>query len=209
MSQLATEKDLVMTATAGDTSALEQLLCTHLSSLEHYIEPKLPAKVRGRVGTDDLLQEILTQAFRSIRHFEYRGDGGFLAWLKGIADYRLADELKRLGRQKRGGDRQQLQADVNQSGSVTTLLDWLYEDSHLPEDSVARREAEQAIHVALAGLPEDQREAVRGNILQGNSIEEVAREMGRTENAVRGLIHRGKRNLAEAMGRSSRWFGTG
>jgi RNA polymerase sigma-70 factor (ECF subfamily) len=207
MSQLAAEEALVTAAMAGDTFALEQLLCAHLSPLERYIEPKIPANVRRHLGTEDLLQEILAEAFRGIQHFEYRGDGSFLAWLRAIADHRLADELRRLGRKKRGGDRQQLlPADGSRSGSVTTLLDWLYEDSHLPEHSVARREAERAIHVALAGLPEDQRQAVRGNILQEKSIEEVALEMGRTGNAVRGLVHRGKKNLAEAMGRSSRWF---
>jgi DNA-directed RNA polymerase specialized sigma24 family protein len=58
----------------------------------------------------------------------------------------------------------------------------------------------------MARLPADQREAIRESFLNGKTIEGVAQAMGRTVDAVRGLIHRGKKNLAEAMGRSSKWF---
>ena len=67
-------------------------------------------------------------------------------------------------------------------------------------------EAEQAIRVAIAGLPADQADAIHLRYLQGKSVAEIAADTGRTEGAVRGLIHRGKLSLAEAMERSSRWL---
>ena len=63
-----------------------------------------------------------------------------------------------------------------------------------------------ALQVALAGLPEDQREAIRLNLLQGKTLEETATAMDRTTPAVRGLIRRGKQQLSEAMGRASVWM---
>jgi RNA polymerase sigma-70 factor (ECF subfamily) len=71
---------------------------------------------------------------------------------------------------------------------------------------IARDEALQALHIALAGLATDQREAIRLRHLEGKSLEETAAAMGRTPDAVRGLVHRGKQQLQEAMGRASRWL---
>ncbi len=207
MSQSVAEKELVAAAIAGDSAALEQLLFENFSTLERYVEPKIPADVRQHVGAEDLLQDVMTQAFRDIRHFQYRADGGFVAWLKTIADHRTTDTLKRIRRKKRGGDRHQVTAaDVAQSSTMATLFDLICQDSNLPDKSAARREAEQALQVALAGLPEDQRDAIRANFLHGKDVAQIALEMGRTPDAVRGLIHRGKKSLAEAMGRSSRWL---
>jgi RNA polymerase sigma-70 factor (ECF subfamily) len=207
MSDVETERRLVAAAMGGDVLALEQLLCAHLTPLERYIDPKIPPDIRRHVGTDDVLQEILAQAFRNIHRYEHRGDSGFLAWLKAIADHRLTDILKRLRRKKRGGDHNRLsKADMAGPTSSANLIDQVCQDNHLPDDSAARREAEKAIQVALAGLPADQRDAIRANLLEGKSIEEVAQQMGRTADAVRGLVHRGKKKLAEAMGRSSQWF---
>jgi RNA polymerase sigma-70 factor, ECF subfamily len=207
MSEFVAEKDLVAAAIDGDAVALERLLFANFSELERYVGPKIPDDVRQLVGTEDVLQEVLTQAFRDIRQFEHRTEGGFLAWLKTIADHRVTDALKRVRRKKRGGNRHRVTAaDVVNTSTMATLFDLICADSHLPDKSAARREAECALQVALAGLPEDQRDAIHANFLQGKDVEQIAIDMGRTPDAIRGLIHRGKKNLADAMGRSSRWL---
>jgi RNA polymerase sigma factor (sigma-70 family) len=71
---------------------------------------------------------------------------------------------------------------------------------------MARRDAVLAVQVAVAGLPADQREAVRLHLLEGKSLQETAVAMDRTKSAVRSLIHRGKQKLSEALGRASLWF---
>ena len=67
------------------------------------------------------------------------------------------------------------------------------------------QKAVEALQVAITGLPDDQRQAIHLN-LSGLSLDEIAETMNRTEAAVRGLLHRAKRALREAMGRSSKWF---
>jgi RNA polymerase sigma-70 factor (ECF subfamily) len=207
MAHLESEHELVIAALAGNAEAMERLLSQNMSAIESYIKPKIPDNARRHLSPEDLVNEVLAQAYRDIDQFTFHGDASFLSWLKTIANHRLMDALKGIRRKKRGGEYHQL-CDVQGSDSagIAGLLEMIAKDSHLPERSAARREAEQAIQVALAGLPDDQRHAIRSNVLQGKSIEEIAQEMGRTENAVRGLIHRGKKNLAEAMGRSSLWF---
>src|SRR3990172_8406221 len=103
MSEPDAEKALVEAAVAGDTTALEQLLLMHFSSLERHVEPRTPADARRHLGAEDVLQDVLAQAFRDIKQFQYRDDASFVAWLKTIADHRLSDAHKRLGRKKRGG----------------------------------------------------------------------------------------------------------
>jgi RNA polymerase sigma-70 factor (ECF subfamily) len=207
MSERASEKRLLDAAVAGDLAALEQILLSHFQTLERHIEPKIPPEARRHIGAEDVLQDVLTQAFRDIDQFQERDGSSLIAWLKTIADHRLTDALKRIGAKKRGGHQHRLSsADFAQTSNVAALIDIVCHDSHLPQKSVARREMERAIKVALASLPENQRAVIVARYVEGKDVTEIARDTGRTEGAVRGLIQRGKENLAEAMGRASQWL---
>jgi RNA polymerase sigma-70 factor, ECF subfamily len=207
MSEVTTQNALISAAVSGDTAALEQLLLGHFPTVERHIEPRIPSEVRRHLGAEDVLQEVFVQAFRDIGKCNCENDVSFLAWLKAIADHRLADAIKHLGRLKRGGDRHQLsRANLPEMSTYATLIDVVYHDSHLPDDSAVRREMERAMQVALASLPETQRDAIRAHYLFNKDVALIAKETGRTTGAIRGLIDRGKKKLAEAMGRSSQWF---
>lgn len=201
------ERALVDAATAGDGAAMEQLLLFHFSMLERHIGPKIPATARRQLSVEDVLQDVFTQAFRDISQFDLRDSSSFVGWLKGIADHRLADALKRMRRKKRGGDLHQLSAvGDGRTSTVFQLIDIVCQDGGFPGKAVAREEAAQAIQVAVAMLPDDQRDMIRARFFDGLDIEEIAQATGRTAGAVRGLIYRGQKKLAEFMGRSSRWL---
>jgi RNA polymerase sigma factor (sigma-70 family) len=203
------EEELLKLAVAGDEVALERLLFGAYAELERYTTAKIPANARRHLGADDIAQDVFAQAFRDIRSCTSTTAAAFGAWLKSIADHRLADALRGLTRKKRGGDRQRLSsADFANSSSMAALLEILAAESRLPEHSVVRREAETALNVALALLPADQRDVIGAHFLRHETIEEIAQRTERTTAAVRGLVHRGKKNLAEAMGRSSLWLGS-
>jgi RNA polymerase sigma-70 factor (subfamily 1) len=207
MSNCGPEQALLDSAIAGDTTALERLFFTYFSALERHIEPQIPRNARRQFGVDDILQEVFYQAFRDIGQCASATPSSFYAWLKAIADHRLTDAVKRIGRKKRGGDYQQLSiSGVAKASTMATLIDFVCHDSHLPDQSAARREAEKLIQVAVSMLPEDQRTVIRAHFFDHMSVAEIAQQTGRTSAAVRGLIYRGKVRLAEAMGRSSRWL---
>ncbi len=206
MSEFAPESVQVESAIAGDSAALEHLLWSHYGTLERHIAPKISAAARKHFGVEDILQTVFSQAFRDIRKFEPRGDGAFFAWLRTIADHRLIDELRKLDR---GGAHQVSNTAFGSENSIRELFDVVCRDSDSPSKAAAGKEAIQAMRIAIAGLPEDQQQVIRLHFLEHKTIEEIAAKTGRTEAAIRGLVHRGKKNLAEAMGRSSRWFSSG
>jgi RNA polymerase sigma-70 factor (ECF subfamily) len=209
MSAGESDQELVARAVAGDRSALEELLLSQSPRLERHIAPKIPASLQGILSVEDVLQETFVQAFCTIGSFEFRSAQALSGWLTTIAENQLLDSVKAQQREKRGGERRQVRGPVDgQTSSILDLIEMLSDGGHTPGRSVARREAIQAIQVGIAGLPEDQREAIRMHLLEGKSLADTATAMHRSSGAVRALIQRGKEQLRAAMGRASLWLST-
>jgi RNA polymerase sigma-70 factor (ECF subfamily) len=205
--ELADEEALVVAAASGDRGALERLLLAHYSRLEIRVRSRLGPEVAGLVGVEDVLQEAFVDVFRGIDRFRPMADGGFTAWLNSIVEHRLLDTVRRLRRKKRGGDRHQVTRPATAAdSSLADLVALLSDHGSTPSQCAARDEAIRAIHVGLAGLPTDQRAVVMHRYIEQQSIESTAAAMQRTPGAVRGLLHRAKQSLRDAMGRSARWF---
>ena len=206
MSSVDEQRSLISQAKRGDRSALEQLLLSYAPKISNHIARRLP-QLEGLVTVDDILQETLLNAFLGIHKLDQTSPRSFSAWLKAIADMRLLDALKAHGRQKRGGKFHQVRhAPDMQRGKLVDLIDLLPADISTASRQLARREAVIAIHVGMAGLPAEQRTAIQLHYLEGKSVEETATALDRSPSAVRSLIHRGKRNLAEALSRASLWL---
>jgi RNA polymerase sigma factor (sigma-70 family) len=67
-----------------------------------------------------------------------------------------------------------------------------------PQEEMERRAVVRETLAALAGLPERQREALLRIAVEGRSQDEVARELGVSEGAVRQLVHRARLTLRAA-----------
>ena len=207
MSSVETVESRIALAKAGNREALEQLLLAYGPQVSQHIARRFLPSLKRVVSPDDILQETLLQAFLGIGTFEQTSAESFCAWLKAIADMRLLDALKAQQRQKRGGQLNQVIArPESQTSWVIDLIEQLPGDASTASRRMARREVVLAIHVAMAGLPSDQREAIDLHLLKGKTLEETAVALGRSTSAVRSLIHRGKRNLGEALGRASLWL---
>jgi RNA polymerase sigma-70 factor (ECF subfamily) len=201
--------DLVRAAIAGDRLALERLLLAHYDDLAQRVASRLPARLQATQSVEDILQVTFAQAFRDISRFEQRDDATFGNWLARIAENRLLDSIKQHDAHKHGGDLHRVAESARDESRVLSLWDWIAADDTSPSSIVARDEALQALNVALATLSPDQRDAIRLRMLEGKSLEETATAMGKTPDAVRGLVHRGKQQLQGAMGRASQWLRTG
>lgn len=193
-------------ALAGDRVALERLLLAHYDDLARRIAAKLPPRLQSTQAVEDILQFAFLQAFRDIAHFQPRTDATFGDWLARIAENRLCDAIRQHDRPKHGGDLQRVADCPRDDSRILSLWDWIVATDTSPPSAAVRGEAVQALQVALAALPDDQRLAIQLQHLEGRSVEEAAAAMGRTPGAIRGLVHRGKLELVAALGRASQWL---
>jgi RNA polymerase sigma-70 factor (ECF subfamily) len=199
--------ELISAAAGGDRLALNDLLLLHFDSLHEFIQRRLPARLNGVLSVDDAVQETLVRAIRGIRRFELREGHTFEAWLMTVARHTVESLIVAADAQKRGGTfRRQLRGVEAPTSSLADLIDLLTDDSSTASAAAARKEAGRAVQVGIACLPDEQQEAVRLRYLQGQSVAATADALGRSPAAVRGLLHRARTRLRDALGHSSRWF---
>jgi RNA polymerase sigma-70 factor, ECF subfamily len=161
----------------------------------------LLARSQDGVGGDaasDLVQKTLLAACSQQEQFRGRTKAELAAWLKQILRNQVIDAYRQQRRLKRDVAREvALEAGVD--GSFTRADDWLAAVDSSPSQRVARQEELVQLAGALAELPEAQREAIVLHHLQGASLAAVAQQLGRTEAAVAGLLHRGLKALREHL----------
>lgn len=201
------EDERVGRAVAGEPLALEGLLLDHYGPIAARVEHQVPESMRAVLGVDDLVQETFAEAFRGIGTFVPTGPGAFGAWLGAIADHRVVDAVRAQRAAKRGGGWRKIETGpAAHSGSIGALIDLIAVSERTPSRSVSGHEAAAAVHVALAGLRPEYRDALRLRYLLALPVAEVAGRMGKTESAVHKLCARGLQQLREAMGDASRYL---
>lgn len=207
MAGIRSDRDLAQRAVAGDRDALSELLYRHYAPIETLIRRSIPEDLREKLDAEDILQDVHIEAFRTVAKLDPDGDDTFIRWLTTIAQQRLIDRIRAARRLKRGGGRVRLRtmAGAAQDG-LSGLLNRLAVDPHSPTRSLAGREAAEAVQVALAGLEEPYREAIRLRYIERLKITEIAERLKKTEGAAQMLCHRGLRKLKEALGRASRYL---
>jgi len=133
----------------------------------------LERRIPSREEAEDLTAEVFHQAMAGLNHFEWQGTP-FVAWLLGIAANLLAKRWQRANRQ----------------------LETPAPNIELATDSDAtERHALLAQLVAL--LPDDQRRVILSRFVEQRSIRDIARDLGRSEGAVKQLQFRAMETLRQ------------
>jgi RNA polymerase sigma-70 factor (ECF subfamily) len=159
---------------------------------------RLDPRLRGKLDASSVVQQTLLEAYQARGQFRGTTEAEEAAWLRQILARNLANEVRDRLRDKRDVRREQsLEAAVEESSR--RLEGWLAAEQSSPSERAERQEQGVRLAVALAGLPEAQREALTLHHLEGRSLEEVARAVGRSREAVAGLIKRGLRQLRERL----------
>jgi RNA polymerase sigma-70 factor, ECF subfamily len=207
MAETTTTIKLIEQARCGDRLATERLLSEYAEPLRRHLRCGLPPRVKACISIEDVVQETLTRAFQKIEQLQGCSSREFAAWLFAIGNMILIDLVRKETTQGRGGQliRQELTHDST-TGSMVEILKRLPVEEATASQIAATKEGLAALQVAIAGLACDQRRAIQLHLLKGMSLEETGDAMKRSPTAVRGLVHRAKKNLALAMGRASLWL---
>ncbi len=160
---------------------------------------RLDRKLQAKVDPSDIVQQTLLEAYQALDSL--RGDDAAVqaAWLRQILARNLANAVRDHTRQLRDVQRERsIHAALDDSAS--RLEGWLAAEQSSPSQQAQRQERALLLAEALAGLPDQQRAAVLARHFDGKSLAEIATELHTTTAAVTGLLHRGLKNLRNALG---------
>jgi RNA polymerase sigma-70 factor (ECF subfamily) len=205
MNPVLGEEDLVAKAVVGDHAALESLLISYHSPLLSHITRQIPTKVQATVCPDDVLQQTYLNAFRSISRFEPRGGGAFYGWLKVIAERQLMDACRKRDREQLSEKPAHSPPGVGDNSSLRGLLSLVAGDEPLPGQQAMLEEMQAEFQVALARMPDNYRQVLVLRYLDDLPLDVVAKKLGVSEGAVRGLCHRARQHLRDELMRLSRF----
>ena len=186
-------------AASGDSLAAAKLLAAYHPRLHARAQARLEANLQVKVSPEDLLQEVYLQVFQQLGSFEPRCPRSFLNWVYTILDHKVVDVRRAAHRQVRDVAREVAPPAGGSSDSYWQLLDQVYADSASPSRVLRREEAVTAVTLCLARLSPSQRQVIELRLLGGLPVREVARRLGRSEDAVVALTQRALKALRQAM----------
>jgi RNA polymerase sigma-70 factor (ECF subfamily) len=133
-------------------------------------------RVRDRAAAEDVTADVFHHALKNLARFEWQGTP-FVAWLYRIAANMMADRWQRVARE---------------AGTPAP---------EVPDEKAAEEIERRAMLFRLVdSLPEDQRRVVLARFAEQKKISEIAREMGRSEGAVKQLQFRALEALRAKVG---------
>ncbi len=188
---------LLARASQGDKEALGELLQLHRGYLRVLAQRELGTRLEVRMDASDLVQQTCLSAYRSFSDFQGTDIAAFVAWLRRIHERNLRDTIREhVLAAKRSVDNEQ-PLDVLREKEMAARQD--------PSPTARALANEEAVVLALAmeQLPADQREAIRLRHLEDTPLAEIANYLGRSEDAIGGLLKRGMRTLRQRLKMSS------
>ena len=179
-----TDTALVVRARDNDRAAFEELV----RRTSRLVFACLFLDTGNAHRAEDLLQETLLLAFRSLRKLE--NPAQFRPWLLTIAHNVTIDAARRDLRQKRAGSNGT--ADQESLGMVPA-------SGLSPEDAAEREELRQSVLSVLRSMPEEYRLPLTMRYITGADYDTISEQLGLTNGSLRGLLHRGLKMLRDRM----------
>jgi RNA polymerase sigma-70 factor (ECF subfamily) len=158
-------------AKAGDMEGHRYLYARYADNVFSYVR-KI---VCDEHVAEDITQQVFAKLFRTIARYEER-DVPFAAWILRVARNAAIDHMR--------GNRLVPCEEVRGADQQT-------DDSHL--------ECRRSLTEALGKLPNEQREVIMMRHLVGLSPSEIAGRLGKSESAIHGLCHRGRRSMQREL----------
>ena len=148
-----------------------------------------------REEAEDLTAQTFERALTAMPRYEDHG-APLSSWLFRIAANAAIDRGRRDGRLR-------ILSSDHEAAEHAERVQVEHSDSG-PERMVERWEAAVSVREHLAALPEDQRRAVRLRYFEDQGLREIAERMGRSEGAIKQLLHRAVAALRVEMRQEDR-----
>ena len=154
--------------------------------------------LRAKEGSSDIVQQTMLEAHRGFPDFRGKTEAELRAWLKMILTRQLLAVARRYRTDKRAARREVSLHDQMEHSSAQFHRQ-LVADQTSPSTEIMKRERSEQLAAALLRLLDDERSAVVLKHYHNWSVAEIALHLGRTEEAVAGLLRRGLKKLREHL----------
>ena len=177
------DHELLEAIRRGDESAFTKLYDRYFDRVFHFAH----ARMRNRADAEEVTQETFLAVFRSVEAFA--GRSALLSWIYGIAKNNVNNHLRRAkARENR----------------IERAEDELVRNAHTfescsPEEHVHFQRCAEAVEERLGSVSAWQAEVFALRHFENLPIQDIAKRMSRSNDAVRSSLYRVKRLIVEAV----------
>lgn len=168
-----------------------------MPELRAFVRLRAGEALRQRESTSDLVQSTCREVLSHLDRFQFPDDTAFRRWLFVTAQRKIADRVDHHLAQKRAAAREERLA--SDGGAYDESLATCYRRFSSPSHRALVRDEIEQIERAFDGLTEEQREVVTLAHVVGLSRAQIAEQLGKSENAVRIVLHRALARIAEVV----------
>jgi len=176
-------------AAQGDRAALERLLELYLPELRAFVRLRAGAVVRARESSSDIVQSVCREVIQHAERFQFASEPAFKQWLYTTALRKIVNRKDFYLAQKRDAQREMRLSSGDDSAAHQRLAD-CYRSFSSPSRGLMIKEELERVERAFETLPEEYREVITLAHMVGLSRAQIAQQMGKSEGAVRVLLHR-------------------
>jgi len=186
--------DLLRRAKAGSAEALDELYQRSGARLHAYIRLRMGRDLRAKLESRDILQVTLLKSLEHLKELRGSETPSLMAWLAKIADHEIRDRADYHGRGRRDAAREvAVDSDAALPSPARSAL----------TKAILDERAEQ-LERALESLAADHRDVIVLRKFEELPFAEIARRLGRSEDACRMLLARAMTVLTLALEKAAR-----
>ena len=186
--QIEQDRRLAAQVAQGDASAFDTFFKEYF--------PRLFRFALGRVDNDPALAEEVVQRTMCIvvrKMGTYRGEALLFTWLCQIC----RNEMSAVYRQR--GDELREYLPIEDHPAVQAALESMGGDDFSPETAQTQKEIGEFVRSTLQHLPGRYAQALEMKYVNGNSVNEIAIELGLSEKAAESLLTRARKAFKEGF----------
>jgi RNA polymerase sigma-70 factor (ECF subfamily) len=173
-------EDVIRAAKTGSTRELDRLYERYAPRVLSYIRMRMGQSLRQRLESRDILQATLLKSFQHLGEFRGTDGRSLVAWLARIADREIADRADYHHRQRRdAGQEASLDDHSDLAVRVRSVLSQVILDERIG-----------TLEAAMDSLSEVHRQVILLRKFEELSFAEIARRLGKSEDASRMLFAR-------------------
>lgn len=185
---------LIRQAKAGDSEALNALFRKYSPRVLQIVRLRLSPSLRGKLESQDIVQDAFTRAVKGFESFEIRHEGAFLHWMGELVRNSINDRYDQFRAQKRDARLESpIEPPERTDSSVSGSLPG---NDPTPSRVLENREDIIRLSDAMDRLEPDARDVIIFRDLEEQSFAEIGELTGRSEDAARMFYVRAKSKLA-------------